>query len=81
MPTISKGVKQMFKEGDMVRYNPAWCSEGERKCVLVVLESNPDTKKCIIRWVNTTMTLKPTEMVDWDMIEPIGMNVKEYENA
>jgi len=27
-----------MKQGDLVRYNPDWCSEGERKLTFIILE-------------------------------------------
>ena len=73
----------MFKVGDIVRYAPAWCSEGERKYLHVVVEVgllNPvkmTETRVRIRTLNTSMTLMPEEVVDDFMIELTGFNAEE----
>ena len=66
----------MIKEGMIVRYASAWCTEGERKYLHVVKENrlNPITNKptrWLIETINSGLTLNPTEVVDEEMIEEI----------
>ncbi len=72
----------MIKEGMVVRYTEKYCSPGERKYLHVVKENrlNPVTNK-MTRWlietINSSMAFNPTEEVEEDMIEPIGLDVNE----
>lgn len=72
----------MIKEGMLVRFAPAWCSPGEEKYLHVVLENrlNPVTGKMtrwLIRTINTSLVLAPTEEVEEEMIVPTGFCVSE----
>ena len=63
-----------FKKGDIVKYNAAWCSEGEQKYRFVVLENclNPVTNEMtryLIGCLNSCLALGDTETVDEEMIE------------
>jgi len=63
----------MFKLGDVVKYDPKWCSEGEQKYIHVVVEVgliNPVTggNRYRIETQNSLQYFKPTEIVDEEMI-------------
>ena len=69
--------------GDIVRYHPDWCSDGERKYLHLVRENrlNPVTgemTRWLIETLGTGMFLNPTEVVDENMIVPAGMTVEDY---
>lgn len=69
-------MKKDLKPGMLVRYADGWCSEGEKKHVHLILENylNPVTGE-MTRWLIVTITtsnvIKPQEVVDDYMIEPI----------
>lgn len=66
-----------IREGMIVRYAPQWCSPGEEKYLHVVKERrlNPVTGE-MTRWLITTINSKlflpPSEVVDDEMLMPIG---------
>lgn len=69
--------------GDIVRYHPDWCSDGERKLLHVVRENRLDPvtgqmTRWLIETIGTGMFLNPTEVVDENMIVPVGMTVEDY---
>lgn len=70
-----------IKVGMIVKYNPNYCTEGERKYLHVVKENrlNPITHKptrWLIETINMqTMKFNPTEVVESDMIIPTGFTV------
>ena len=66
-----------IKRGMIVRFAPEWCSEGERKYRMVVLESFPDVQRCLIKFLNTNMIIQPTEIVDFEMVIYTGVSVNE----
>ena len=74
-----------FKVGDIVRYNPKWCSEGERKYLHIIKENrlNPVTNQMtryLIETINMEhMTLHPTSVVDDYMIDPTGFSVEDIQ--
>ena len=74
----------MIEVGEIVRYSPKWCSDGARKYLHVIRENrllNPVTMKetrYLIETINTGMTFNPTEVVEEEMIEPTGFNIKDY---
>ena len=62
----------MFKIGDKVRIRPEWCDRpGESERTHIVIDVNEITKRCIIEAQDTGMSLAPTEVVHWDMIEAV----------
>ena len=65
----------MFKVGDIVKYSEKFCSPGEEYYIHEVKEVNPDTGKCLIVTLNTSLSLGSSEMVDFEMITP----AKKYE--
>ena len=74
----------MIETGMIVRYAPQWCSPCERRYLHVVIENrlNPVTGK-MTRWLIGTvnmkyMTLHPTSEVEDYMIEPTGLNFRDY---
>lgn len=77
-------MEQQFMVGDIVRYAPAWCSEGERKYLHVVTEVgllNPvkmTETRVKIQTLNSGLSLAPTEIVDDFMIESTGFNADDY---
>ena len=73
----------MFKPGDIVRYSADWSTEEERKYIHVLLENrlSPISGKMsrwLIRTINTSLFLAPTEEVEEYMIDKTGFCVNEY---
>ncbi len=74
-----------FKVGDIVRYNPKWCSEGERKYLHIIKENrlNPVTgqmTRYLIETINMeNMTFNPTETVDECMIDHTGFSIENIQ--
>lgn len=77
----------MFKVGDIVRYNPAWCSEGERKLIHMVKEVgllNPVTMlptRVKIVTLNSNLFLPPVEVVDDVMIDSLGISYEDIKEV
>ncbi len=74
----------MIETGMIVRYSPRWCTPGERGYLHLVRENrlNPVTGK-MSRWLIETinmknMTIHPTSEVEDYMIEPTGINIRDY---
>lgn len=67
--------KVPFKKGDIVKFNWNWCSEGERKYIFVVMEVNDYTERCIIRCLNSALTLGSSECVSFEMIQLIEKEI------
>ena len=65
----------MIEEGMIVRYAPNWCSESERKCLMVVMEAYPDVRRCKVQHLNSSLVIPPTETVEFEMIVPTGASV------
>ena len=61
-----------IKEGMVVRYADGWCSSEEKKYLHVVKESFADVKRCRIVTINSSLSIMPSETVDWEMVEPTG---------
>ena len=72
---------KQIEEGMIVRYAPEWCDEDERRCLMVVMESYPDVRRCMIKHINSNLFIPLFETVTWDMIKPVGCNVKDVLNA
>ena len=76
----------MFKVGDLVRYNPAWCTPGELKYIHMVKEVgllNPVTMqetRLKIVTLNSTLFLPPTEVVDDCMVESLGISIDDLKD-
>lgn len=77
----------MFKIGEIVRYNPKWCSAGEMQYLHVIRENrlNPVTNtmsRYLIETINMqNMTIHPTETVDDFMIQPTGFNIHDLKEG
>lgn len=76
----------MFKVGDIVRYKPEWCSEGERKLIHMVKEvgllnpvTNQETRLRIVT-LNSNLFLPPNEVVDDEMIESMGITIEDLKD-
>lgn len=62
----------MFKIGDKVHIRPEWCDRpGESERLHIVIDVNEITKRCIIEAQDTGMSLAPTEVVGFEMIEAV----------
>ena len=65
----------MFEIGDIVRYKAEWCCcEEERKYLHIIREfrMNPilnTPTRVLIETINTTLSIRPTEVVEEFMIE------------
>ena len=77
----------MFKVGDIVRYNPAWCSEGERKLIHMVKEVglyNPVTMlptRVKIVTLNSNLFMPLVEVVDDVMIDSLGISYEDIKEV
>lgn len=77
----------MFKVGDIVRYNPAWCSEGERKYIHMVKEVgllNPVTMqetRVKIVTLNSQLFLPPVEEVEECMLDSMGITYDDIKEV
>ena len=72
-----------FNVGDIVRYAPEWCSEGERKLLHVIKERrlNPiknTESRFLIYTLNSGLVFGLSSTVDDFMIEPTGFTVDDY---
>ncbi len=63
-------MKSKINVGDIVKYAPGWYSPGEEKYRLLVLESFADVERCRVVCLNTLLTIKPQEVLDWEMVTP-----------
>jgi hypothetical protein len=63
----------MFKVGEIVKYAPQFCGEGEEFYIHMVKEA--DRGHYLIETLNSLLTLAPTERVTEDMIQA----AKKYE--
>jgi len=63
----------MFKVGDIVKYAPKWCGDGEQYYIHMVKEE--DRGACLIVTLNSLLTLGYSERVTEDMIQ----KAKKYE--
>lgn len=59
-----------IRVGDIVKYADGWYTPGEEKYRLLVLESYEDVKRCLVLCINSILTIKPTETLDWEMVTP-----------
>lgn len=72
----------MMKVGDIVKYNPRWCTEEERDLTFVIVEErdhrdDPSMKvmRYLIRATHKVGAFYYSEVVDEEMLEPTGMSV------
>ena len=64
----------MFQIGDTVRIRPEWRDHPEGKEIsYVVIDVNEYTKRCIIQALDTGMSIAPSEVVSFEMIEKRGI--------
>ena len=60
----------MFQRGDVVRIRPEWRDRPEeREITYMVADVNEVTKLCIILALDTGMSIAPSEVVSFEMIE------------
>lgn len=77
--------QQEIKVGQIVRYNPKWCSEGERHLLHIVREItlNPVTMQETRAEIETLNGYKflghlnAVEVVDFEMIEDTGLTLDD----
>ena len=75
----------MIKVGDIVRYAPQWCTEGERHLLHLVKErllnpcTNTETRFLIVTLNGGSYCggLLPNEVVDDFMLEETGLTIEE----
>lgn len=75
-----------IEPGMIVRYDPKWCTPGERKYLHVVKERrlNPVTNeetRFLIETLNSNLFMNPTETVDGEMLEPTGFTVDDFDSV
>ena len=77
--TVNKETARQFKVGDIVRYAPNWCSEGERRYLHIVKEDRTNSlgERYLIKTINSNMVFAPTETVEAVMIEQTGLSIED----
>lgn len=58
-----------MRPGIIVKYSEEWCLPEERKYRFIVTEDYPDIKSCLIRCINSGLSIAPSEKVTYEMIE------------
>lgn len=71
------GKAESFKEGDVVRLKPEFCSEGERRFIFAIRNINDRTMRLIISCLNSTLSLGSSEVVGVEMVSKVGTTVQE----
>lgn len=75
------GKATSYKEGDVVRLHPSFCTEGERKYIYAITNINDRTMRCIISCLNSGLSLPGSEMVGFEMITPVGTTLQDIVGA
>lgn len=57
-----------FAEKDIVKFNPAFCSESERDKLYIILECYDDVQRARIAPVECPLSIVPVESVTYEMI-------------
>lgn len=65
----------LYSQGTLVRLAPKYRSEGEAKYVFAISNINDKTMRLNITCLNSRLTLKPSEVVGVEMVEPIGEEI------
>ena len=63
----------MYTTGQLVRFNPEYCTEQEQTYVYTIVTANDTTKRAVISCINSLLTVHPSEVVWYQMIEPLTM--------
>ena len=72
-----KNESNVIKVGDIVRYAPEWCTQGERKYLHVVIESYEDVGRCKIKTLNSSLVFAPVEWCDFEMLEKTWFSAED----
>lgn len=73
----TQGKATSFKDGDVVRFCPEYCSEGERKYIFAITNMNDRTMRCTISCLNSSLVLGSSETVGFEMIQQVGTTIEE----
>ena len=57
-----------FSKDDIVKFNPAFCSESERDKLYIILECYDDVQRAKIAPVECSLSIVPVESVTYEMI-------------
>lgn len=61
----------LIVHGCIVKIKPEWCSPGEEKYIFRVSNIHEQLEHACITCLNSLLTIKPSEIVDIDMIIPV----------
>ena len=64
-----QGKATSFKNGDVVRLHPDFCSEGERRYLYAITNINDRMMRCTISCLNSGMVIPPSQVVSLNMIK------------
>lgn len=73
----AEGKATSYMEGDVVRFNPAYCKEGERRFICAITNLNDRTMRANIVCLNSGRSLPFSESVGFEMIDHVGTTVAE----
>ncbi len=71
LPFVEGKPQKLIVHGGIVRIKPEWCSSGEEKYVFQVSNIHEQLEHVCITCLNSIMTIKPSEIVDLNMIMPV----------
>lgn len=72
-----EGKAVSFKNGDVVRLHPDFCSEGECKYIYAITNINDHNMRCSISCLNSGMAIPGSELVGLNMIKQTGLTLKD----
>lgn len=76
-----EGKGTSYKEGDVVRFNSEFCSEGERRLLFAITNLNDRMMRANITCLNSGMAIGHTETVDLQMIRQTGTTMADIIDA
>lgn len=68
LPFVEGRPQKVIVLGSIVKLKPAWCSPGEEKYIFRVSALHEQLEHACITCLNSILTIKPSEIVDLDMI-------------
>ena len=74
LPFASGAPQAILHIGDKVCYREEWSSPEERKYIFEIRNMNEYSENTVIACLNSLMTLTPTEIVKFEMIQPAVLN-------
>lgn len=74
LPFINGRPQKLIVHGSIVTIKPEWCSPGEEKYIFRVSNIHEQLEHACITCLNSIMTIKPSEIVDINMIMPLEIS-------